>query len=163
MPSKADPNVSNGFFQTATSGMGHRKAAFGLRMTPMIDVIFLLLTFFVLTAKFQEPEQLLPITVSGAQTPARSTVQKSLSIQVKPTADGCIIHMAEHSGITLSAQSPQEGLLVLTRTMQDRIEVAGFQPIELYCDDAVSWDIVVKVYDVLYAMGAQDITFRIDQ
>jgi biopolymer transport protein ExbD len=39
---------------------------FGLKMTPMIDVIFLLLTFFVLTARFRSPEQFLPILLSSA-------------------------------------------------------------------------------------------------
>ena len=35
-----------------------------LRMTPMIDVIFLLLIFFVCTASFQPPEQWLPTPFS---------------------------------------------------------------------------------------------------
>jgi hypothetical protein len=33
----------------------------------------------------------------------------------------------------------------------------------LYCDDGVSWDLVVKIYDVLYGLGAQNITFRIEE
>ena len=47
-------------------GLPRRRRRFGLRMTPMIDVIFLLLTFFVLTAKFRTPEQFLPIHLAVA-------------------------------------------------------------------------------------------------
>ena len=41
-----------------------------LRMTPMIDVIFLLLIFFVCTANFKPPEEILPIdsTLPGSVT-----------------------------------------------------------------------------------------------
>ena len=41
-----------------------------LRMTPMIDVIFLLLIFFVCTANFKPPEEMLPIdaTLPGSVT-----------------------------------------------------------------------------------------------
>jgi biopolymer transport protein ExbD len=33
------------------------------------------------------------------------------------------------------------------------------QGVELHCGDAVQWDYVVKVYDVLYRAGAVKITF----
>ncbi len=35
-----------------------------VKMTPMIDVIFLLLIFFVCTASFQQPEEILPTNMS---------------------------------------------------------------------------------------------------
>lgn len=44
----------------------HRQDRDGLevKMTPMIDVIFLLLIFFVCTASFQAPEEVLPANLS---------------------------------------------------------------------------------------------------
>jgi len=42
----------------------HNRRELELKMTPMIDVIFLLLIFFVCTASFQPPEQILPTQVS---------------------------------------------------------------------------------------------------
>jgi len=42
----------------------HNRRGLELKMTPMIDVIFLLLIFFVCTASFQPPEQILPTQVS---------------------------------------------------------------------------------------------------
>ena len=38
---------------------------FDVRMTPLIDVVFLLLIFFVCTASFRRPEELLPTNLSA--------------------------------------------------------------------------------------------------
>ncbi len=155
---------SKGFHQTVMSGLRRGKMSIGIRMTPMIDVIFLLLTFFVLTAKFQEPEQVLPILIGSANAqPAQRTIEP-LAIYLKSDAAGCKVEMAGQSEITLSNQNPQEGLLTLTESLQTTpaMKTSGI-PVELYCDDAVSWDLVVKVYDLLYALGARDITFRVEE
>ena len=44
----------------------HRQQSLDVKMTPMIDVVFLLLVFFVWTASFQVVEHLLPSSVSTA-------------------------------------------------------------------------------------------------
>ena len=67
------------------------------------------------------------------------------------------------SAIRLFEENPQESLLVLARKVRQELETTGPVPVELYYDDAISWDIVVKVYDVLYALGLQNITFRIEE
>ncbi len=140
-----------------------RRLPIGLRMTPMIDVIFLLLTFFVLTAKFQEPEQLLPVFVgkTGPQTVAARENPLKIYIEVRP--EGYRLRVENRPEIMLDDQNPQEALLVLAQKVQETIENTGPVPIELYCQDAVAWDIVVKVYDVLYALGADAITFRVEE
>ena len=163
MPSNTQQTVSSGFHHLAMAGIGRRKLSIGLRMTPMIDVIFLLLTFFVLTAKFQEPEQLLPIVLGQGQSQIERFDVEPLPIQVKARQTGCLVIVAGQPETILSTENPAEGLLVLTQRVQNRFESEGCAPIELYCDDAVTWDFVVKIYDVLYALGAQDITFRIEE
>ena len=163
MHSNTEQTVSGGFHHVVMGGLGRRKLSIGLRMTPMIDVIFLLLTFFVLTAKFQEPEQLLPIVLGQTQPQAARSESKPVQIQVKVRQTGCLVFVPGQPETILSAGNPAEGLLVLTQRVQKRFESEGCGPIELYCDDAVSWDFVVKIYDVLYALGAQDITFRIEE
>ncbi len=154
--------AAGGFHQTVMNGVRRGKMSIGIRMTPMIDVIFLLLTFFVLTAKFQEPEQILPILMGTANAQSRQTVQTPLAIHVKPTAAGCIVEFENSSGIELAGQDVGPGLLKLTQNLQKTVKNGANRPIELYCDDAVPWDVVVKIYDILYALGARDITFRID-
>jgi biopolymer transport protein ExbD len=135
----------------------------GLRMTPMIDVIFLLLTFFILTAKFQEPEQLLPVFVGKTSTRPVTAKEKPLKIYIEALPHGCRLRVENRTEITLDGKKPQEALLVLAQKVQQAIENTGPVPVELYCQDAVAWDIIVKVYDVLYALGADSITFRIEE
>lgn len=154
--------VGSGFHQMVMSGLRRRKPAIGIRMTPMIDVIFLLLTFFVLTAKFKEPEQILPIILGTANVQTPKVVQTPLAVTLKPAANGCIVTLGD-TNVTLTADDPKAGLLELTQNIQTHAQTMQNRPIELYCDDAVAWDHVVKVYDVLYALGAQDITFRIEE
>lgn len=153
---------AGGFHQTVMGSLRRPKPAIGIRMTPMIDVIFLLLTFFVLTAKFKEPEQILPIILGTANAQAPQVVQTPLAVTLKPNANGCIVILGA-ANVTLTADDPKAGLLELTQTIHNNAQTMQNRPIELYCDDAVAWDHVVKVYDVLYALGAQDITFRIEE
>ncbi|MHC5158778.1 MAG: hypothetical protein ACYSN8_01920, partial [Planctomycetota bacterium] len=65
--------------------------------------------------------------------------------------------------VRLLDENPQESLLVLARKVRQELETNGPVPVELYYDDVISWDIVVKVYDVLYGLGLQNITFRIEE
>jgi biopolymer transport protein ExbD len=154
----------SGFHQTAMAGFNHhRRISMGLRMTPMIDVIFLLLIFFVLTTKFQEPEQLLPVIVGKTPPQTVTSDQAPLKIFVDPGPSGCRMRVENHPAIVFSQENSQESLLVLTRTVRQTLETTGPVPIELYYDDAVPWDAVVKIYDVLYALGLQNITFRIEE
>jgi len=162
-PQGTKPAVK-GFHQTVMAGFRHRRrTSIGLRMTPMIDVIFLLLIFFVLTAKFQEPEQLLPVVVGKPSVAVAATPDAFLKVFVEVEKGGCVLRIEGRSPIELSDENPQEALLVLARKVQQELETTGPVPVELYYDDAVSWDIVVKVYDVLYAMGLQNITFCIEE
>ena len=154
---------SQGFHEIVMSSLSRRRNPVGLRMTPMIDVIFLLLTFFVLTAKFTEPEQLLPVFVGNSDAQAVQLPQKTLAISIKPIQLGCIIEFPDHSPIVLSYSDPQEGLLHLTQNVRQINEITPITAIELFYDDQIMWDSVVKIYDVLYAIGARDITFRIEE
>lgn len=155
----------SGFHQTVMTGVARRKhrVSMGLRMTPMIDVIFLLLTFFVMTAKFQDPEKHLPVMVAKAGPPPAAAEDRRLKIFVEADAAGCRLRVEDRPPIQLSEVNPSESLLVLARKVRRELEATGPVPVELYCGDAVSWDIVVKVYDVLYALGLQNITFRIEE
>jgi biopolymer transport protein ExbD len=154
-------SVLGGFYHTAMTGVGRRKLSIGLRMTPMIDVIFLLLTFFVLTAKFQEPEQLLPIVMGRGEAVQRDLA--AVPVRIRADKAGCVVAFGDTGETVIAAEKPADGLLILTQQVQRHFEATGGGPIELYCEDGVVWDFVVKVYDVLYVLGAQDITFRIEE
>jgi biopolymer transport protein ExbD len=86
-----------------------------------------------------------------------------LTVFVKADPSGCLLQVNNRPAIRLFDGNPQESLLVLARKVRQELETTGPVPVELYYDDAISWDIVVKVYDVLYALGLQNITFRIEE
>ena len=140
----------------------HKRRGLGLRMTPMIDVIFLLLTFFVLTAQFDSPEQALPLVFS-ADAATQRPPSPTLELSIEPHPDGCIVHIADES-IEITEHMPAEGLAVLIAHLQATVadDDAGDPSIRLLCDDAVSWALVTKIYDVVYGLGARDITFVMD-
>lgn len=152
------------FHQVVMSGIkNNRRIPVGIRMTPMIDIIFLLLAFFVLTAKFQEPEQLLPVIVGKTPSQPVQAKQKPLKIYARTDDTGCLLSVENHPPIRMSDQNQNQALLLLARKVQNTLNTIGPAPVELYYDNAVSWDVVVKVYDVLYALGLENITFRIQE
>jgi biopolymer transport protein ExbD len=53
-----------------------RRPGVDIKMTPMIDVVFLLLVFFVWTASFQIIEQVLPSSISTASSAGTSQVEE---------------------------------------------------------------------------------------
>lgn len=63
------------FSLSPTGRSGRPRKAIELMMTPMIDVIFLLLVFFLTTSSFQVPEQLMPSALSDASAASGSSDQ----------------------------------------------------------------------------------------
>jgi biopolymer transport protein ExbD len=155
--------LQSGLAGRVMAGLKRRRSpTMGLRMTAMIDVIFLLLTFFVLTTKFQPPESHLNMALPKPAVGAASAVSKvPLSIRLKAAENGCEVVLAEMNKIILRSDTLDANLTDLAGrfpAVAASYDVIG-QGVELRCDNAVRWDYVVKVYDVLYRMGATKITF----
>jgi biopolymer transport protein ExbD len=134
----------------------------GLRMTAMIDVIFLLLTFFVLTARFKQPESHLNVTLpKPAVGSASQAAKEPLSIRLEMEETRCSVILPQADRIVISADTIEANLKDLQNRLTELFPSYDIseQGIEFYCDDAVRWDYVVKVYDVLYRAGAIKITF----
>ena len=137
-----------------------------LRMTPMIDVIFLLLTFFILTARFRTPEQFLPIMLPTAPTDGTERgIIEPLAVRLISIENGFVaeIGTAESAAdITIKDSTLEQDLVEFTRifakVLGEQKRIAS-DPIELQCDQTLKWDYLVKVYNILYAMGVSDITF----
>jgi biopolymer transport protein ExbD len=162
---EAGSRKSGTFRQRALEGLGSSsRLPSGLQMTPMIDVIFLLLTFFVITAKFRKPESFIPITLPSGDSvqSVRGRIVEPRIVEITDRADGCSARVGAEAEIVLSEETPEMGLAAMASAL-DRVCRAqgrtGEDPIELICHDEVSWDFVVKVYDVLTAMGAVNISF----
>ena len=153
-----------------------KRRRFSLRMAPLIDVIFLLLIFFVLTAKFRAQEQFLPIKLGDNDAEVQSFgVVEPLEIYIASSvpntfneADykGCAVQIAGLETIPIEDVTVDEALTVFANKLTEVFDAqkrTPADPIEITCDDDVSWDYLVKIYNVLYAMGAADITFAMTE
>ncbi|MBE0537703.1 MAG: biopolymer transporter ExbD [Phycisphaerae bacterium] len=137
----------------------------GIRMTPMIDVVFLLLTFFILTIRFRVPEEFLPITLPSALQARRIGIVEPLEINIAAHPNGCMVAFGpggRAGELLIGTDTIDADLTALTtrfvEVLQTQQRNVG-DPIEVICSDAVSWDHLVKIYNILYAMGINDITF----
>ena len=140
-----------------------RRRRLGLRMTAMIDVIFLLLTFFVLTARFRTPEQFLPIHLPTADAAVQKFgVIEPLELDISADEAGCVVRIGQLETVRIEAGRGAEGLVDFANKVTDILSQqkrTADDPVELRCDDYVTWDHLVKIYNVLQAMGVNDITF----
>ncbi len=152
------------------AGLRKRKRrSFGLRMTAMIDVIFLLLTFFVLTAKFRPPEEFLGLAMgaSGATTTNFGIIEP-LTLQIKSNTSGCSVQIGQSSKSI--CKIPSENIDEDLTSFAENLAAALIEkkrgpgdPIEIICAEEVEWDYLVKIYNILQAAGADDITFAINE
>ncbi len=121
-------------------------------VTPMIDVVFLLIVFFLVSSHLAQQEpQLdldLPAAVSGA--PASETA-RPLTVSVLPTGevfvDGQAISQEALTARIEQTAAQREGDLEV-RVRADRTADFGvLQPILLACSEAGVWNIALAVYE----------------
>ncbi|MCK5564303.1 MAG: biopolymer transporter ExbD [Planctomycetes bacterium] len=148
----------------------HKRRQFNLRMTPMIDVIFLLLTFFVLTAKFRSPEQFLPILMPEAVAETvRLEIVEPLLIDITDLGHGCDVRFGagdKFQSVQLNPEAIEASLAAFANGFRDllvRQNRTAVDPVQIQCDDTVKWDVIVKIYNVLYGLGVSDITFGLNE
>jgi biopolymer transport protein ExbD len=158
-----DQILHSGLAGRVMAGLKRRRnPAMGLRMTAMIDVVFLLLTFFVLTARFVQPESHLNVTLPKPAVGAAQPLSEGpLSIQLKATDNGCEIILTQADKVVLRPETINAGLAELSGWLPSVASSYNLADhgVELRCDNAVQWDYVVKIYDVLYQTGVTKITF----
>jgi biopolymer transport protein ExbD len=146
---------------------GRRNRNLALRVIPMIDILFLLLIFFILTSSFRPVESFLPFVlpkVGGAAEAA--PVVEPLVINVHGAAGGCNIHIGQGAGVIVKETDAEAGLVRFAGDLESvmtRQKRTPGDPVEMVCEDGVEWQYVVKVYDVLYGVGITDITFRMTE
>ncbi|MHC4638836.1 MAG: biopolymer transporter ExbD [Planctomycetota bacterium] len=146
---------------------GGRRKIFGLRMAPMIDIIFLLLIFFLVAGNWRPPENFLPFQLpkSGASEPVAGRVE-SLVITISETAGGCQVGIGSFSVVRLDDRTFEADMIRLMKQLQqcmDNQKRFTDDPVELIFEPEVKWEHVTKTYNVLYGAGLTDITFRMTE
>jgi biopolymer transport protein ExbD len=146
--------------------IGSRRPTIGLRIAPMIDLIFLLLIFFIVAVRWRPQEDFLPLQLptANAGTVAQTAVKpEPLIIQITPTNSGCRVQIGTSYAVDIPSQNPEQGLASLMEQIkQCLLEQKRYasDPVEIICDGKVKWENLVKINNVLYGMGLTDITFQ---
>ena len=127
-----------------------------LKMTPLIDVIFLLLIFFVCTASFQRSEELLPTDLSSPggssiETVALPDPQRLEVVRLRLTYNGRPHWQVEGN----RCETPKE-----VRSLLDRLGAAKRAlPIIIDADADVPMQNVIDLYDWSRLAGFEQIQF----
>ncbi len=144
---------------------------FEVSMTPMIDVVFLLLIFFICTASFQLPESILP---SNLQLPGTST--EPLPLELDPLELERIVVRITSSGtpagasLTPAASAPTHytlndqpcpSLSRLGTLLRKLAEIDATLPVVLDIAGDITLGNVIDTYDACRLAGFKQIQFAI--
>ncbi|MCA9140453.1 MAG: biopolymer transporter ExbD [Planctomycetales bacterium] len=130
-----------------------------VKMTPMIDVVFLLLIFFVWTSSFETPEFDLPSSL--ADVPAAGS-QANLD-QPPPVEafDEIVVKLLIRDGLTVIEFGGQriESADELQARLAEVIALGVQPPVIIDPEDLVTMDRAVEVYDAARSAGADRVLY----
>ena len=107
----------------------------GVNLTPMIDVVFLLIIFFMVSTSFIELEKELEIDLpEAASGETRATPRPEI-----------VVNVQEDGGIALDGE--EVGIEALTYRLERAVEEDPEQPVTIRGDREVAYDNVVRVID----------------
>ena len=131
-------------------------------MTPMIDVVFLLLVFFVWTASFQVVEYLLPSEMS-----AQMGTQDNTDQEPPPPSDfEDVVVRIGWDGSQPQWTINQQPLADVQAVGQQLETIAGVgvdATVILHPDPVVPLGVVIETYDVAKLAGFQNVSFAVNR
>ncbi len=131
---------------TMRRSLRHRRrygAAPGLDLTPMVDVVFLLVIFFMVSTTFITLETGLPVDLPQAQ-----------SAQAQPSELPTVTVTRDERLFLAGAEVDSADLPAL---LQAAMEATGLTTVVLRADETVPHGFVVEVMDLIKRAGAQRI------
>lgn len=136
-------------------------------MAPMIDMIFLLLIFFLVAAKWRPKEDFLPMQLAAAGFSTQSVGKaEPLLIRITQTDAVCRVRIGLDYVADISAQNPEQGFAdLIETTRQCLLEQKRYasDPVEIVCAPDVKWENLAGIYNVFVGMGLTDITFQMTE
>jgi biopolymer transport protein ExbD len=136
--------------------------AFEIQMTPMIDMVFLLIVFFVWTSGMQAVERLLPSQISE-QT---GTAPSDLNDIPPPEADfdPVVVRITgePHAPQWSVNDQPLTSLAELRSVLEKLVAIKRDAPVILHPDPLISLGHVIEVYDLSRVLGFDKVQFAAD-
>ena len=134
---------------------------YGDPMTPMIDVVFNLLIFFVVTAVGAAPEQLLP-----AELPASGAVAAAIEPEKRDSWATDVwlkLSLGESDALQVDMNGTvYRDLNQLKTNLRALAEVGPESPVVLDIAPSVQMEQLVDVWDTCIAAGFQSVSFAVD-
>ena len=137
----------------------HDEDSLEVKMTPMIDVVFLLLVFFVWTSSFEIPEFDLPSAL--AETPAGGSEANAIETPPVEVFDEIVIKLLVQDASTLIELNGQrvDDVGQLRSRLAEIIALGVQPPVIVDPDDRVTMDRAIEVYDAARMAGADRVLF----
>ena len=147
----------------AQSWRRHRPMRMRLIMVPLIDVVFLLLVFFLLTANFRSQEAFLPVQLPQQATGSVNLEIEPLFIYIDSLPNGdCRVQIGDIEEIVLPFRPGDLGFDGLSRRLGEILNDLHRKvsdPVKLVPTPTTKWDHVVKTYDALGRLSLTNIIF----
>ncbi len=132
-----------------------------IKMTPMIDVVFLLLVFFVWTASFHAVEYLLPSSLSQQQGTAQTINPEEPPPEIE--FEDIVVRIAyvdNQPAWSVNGQ-PIQSLTEVRDRLALVADIKIDSPVILHPDESVPVGNVIDVYDATRMAGFTQIQFAI--
>lgn len=125
-------------------------------MTPMIDVVFLLLVFFVCTANFRAPEDVLPSSILAA-----GATPSEVKLEPDPNLKRVVVKLRYPAGrlAWIINDRPYDNLRAVRDVLKAVADIDPGLPVILDVADAVPLGDVIDVYDISRVVGFDKIQF----
>ena len=108
-------------------------------LTPLIDVIFMLLLFFILASTFSQPALRVALPSAATATPVENEPPR---LVFSIDAEGALSHL---------------GTALDVADLPARLEAAADRPVELHVDRAAPFQSFIAVLDRMRACGRNDV------
>lgn len=136
-------------------------------MTPMIDVVFLLLVFFLATSSFQVAEKLLPSSISQDTQSNQDSSNPNLATPATPSnhdlQDMILgVHFQNAQTTYSFNRVPFPSLDLLENQVRRVLQAEASTPLIIRPDNQTPLGEVVQVYDRMRLLGAGHVYFAVD-
>lgn len=131
-------------------------------MTPMIDVVFLLLVFFVCASVGQKPDLLLPADLSNGTSENEAILPPPDPNQIKPQEVRIDLDQDTSGRLKIALNNgPLSGAMELKKRLQTLSDVDPRTIIILDASDDVSNQQWIAVYDLCQSLAFESISFAV--